>query len=287
MVQGEMTMLFHANMTHTANNCPADHTEKMPGRLASLEKPEEGGELLKVKAQVLLQKILPAFVLMIMLATTACATHVIANPTPLPAATVETQIPMPVSPTETLQSASLKQYTNSVFGLSFQYPSNWFGPDEYGSDQTLRVSVGSDKVYPYGELPEKPSEVKNSYLVVIQYSKNGQDQSWKDTYSSLTNLKDGESLPGTRSLIIRVRQLDLGSFKGFEFISTLSETARTDHVYAREVILVDGQSNLLTIFGTPNNVEISNGTDWRDVYRSIDEANLAFFHGIVESIKAQ
>jgi mitochondrial fission protein ELM1 len=70
-------------------------------------------------------------------------------------------------------------------------------------------------------------------------------------------------------------------------ISTLSATAQTDHVYAREVILVDQQSNLLTIFGTPNNVEVSNAANWRDVYRSIDEANLAFFHAIVESIKIE
>jgi hypothetical protein len=241
---------------------------------------------------MLIKQTLPALILMIVLATTACTPLVPANSTPLPAsepaASAATQTPLPVSPTETLPPASLKQYMNSTFGLSFQYPSNWFGPDEYVSDQTLRVAVGSDVVIPYGgEQPEKPSELKNSYLVVIQYNKNGQDQSWKDTYASLTNLKDGESLSGARSQIIRVRQLDLGRFKGFEFISTLSETAQTDHVYAREVILVDGQSNLLTIFGTPNNVEISTGANWQDVYRSIDEANLPFFHEIVESLKIE
>jgi hypothetical protein len=193
-----------------------------------------------------------------------------------------------IPPTKTLSSPNLKPYSNSAFGLSFQYPSNWFGPDEYVSDQTLRVAVGSDVVFPYGgETPEKPSEVKNSYLVVVQYSKNSQDQSWKDTWLSLASLKDGESLTGPRSLIIRVRQLNLGRFTGYEFISTLSETAQTDHVYEREVILVDEQSNLLTIFGTPNNVVVSNGADWRDFYSSIDEANLPLFHGIVESIKAE
>jgi hypothetical protein len=121
--------------------------------------------------------------------------------------------------------------------------------------------------------------VKNSYNVVIQYTKNNQNSYWKDTYQSLQNLKDGESLSDARSLVIRVRQLDIGRFKGFEYISTLSETAQTDHVYAREVMLFDEQTNdLLTIMGQPNNVEVSHGANWRDAYQMIDEANLSSFH---------
>jgi len=285
-------MPFHVNMKRASRKNLNHHPERNPGMPASLAKHEKVGRELRVKLQASLKKTLPSFVLMIVLTMTACAPLVIASPTPLPAtgtaAPVETQIPGSISPTETESSPAVKQYTNSVFGLSFQYPPNWFGPDEYISDQTLRVAVGSDIVYPYeGEQPEQPSEIKNSYLVVVQYTKNGQDQSWKDVYSSLTNLKDGESLSGARSLIIRVRQLDLGRFRGFEFISTLSETAQTEHVYGREVILVDEQSNLLTIFGTPNNVEVSSGADWRDVYRMVDEANLTFFHGIVDSMKIE
>jgi hypothetical protein len=235
-----------------------------------------------------MRKTLSSFLLMITLTINACDPLVTAASTPLPptesAISIETQIPIAVSSTEVDQSAIRKQYTNDTFGLGFQYPPNWFGPDEYTSDQTLRVSIGSDIVYPYGQPPELPSEVKNSYYVVIQYSKNDQNSYWNDTYQSLTNLQDGESLSGTRGMIIRVRQLDLRRFKGFEYISTLSETAQTEHVYGREVILIDEQSNLLTISGTPNNVEIKNGEEWHDVYRMIDEANLTIFHEIIESI---
>jgi hypothetical protein len=232
----------------------------------------------------------PAFVLMLVLAATACAPLAPASSTPQaaspPAAPVGMQPPAVVAPTETLPPASLKPYTNSTFGLSFQYPATWFGPDEYVSGGTLRVAVGSDQVQPYGaDQPEQPSEVRNSYLVVVQYSKNSQDDSWKDTWSFLTGLKDGESLSGPRSLVTRVGQLDLGRFKGFEFITTLSGSAQTDHVYSREALLVDEQSNLLTIFGTPNNVEVGSGADWREVFRSLDEANLPFFHAIMESIQ--
>ena len=176
---------------------------------------------------------------------------------------------------------------NSAFGFGFQYPSSWFGPEEYVSDDTLRVEVGSDKVYPYGEPPEQPSEVKNSYNVVIQYTKNNQNQYWTDTYQSLVNLKDGEFFSDGRSLVIRVGPLQLGRFEGIEYISTLSDTAQTEPVYTRNVILMDDQSNLLTVMGQPINVEVSDGAKWRDVYRMIDEANLVIFHDIVESITVE
>jgi hypothetical protein len=235
-----------------------------------------------------MKKTITLFLLM-MLTINACTPSatvtLVSLPTTEATVSVETQTPTTVLPIEKDQSATWKLYTNNTFGFGFQYASNWFGPSEDISDGTLRVEVGSDKVYPYGEPPEQPSDVKNSYNVVIQYTKNNQNSYWKDTYQPLQNLKDGESLSGARSLIIRVRQLNVGRFKGFEYISTLSETAQTDHVYAREVVLFDEQTNdLLTIMGQPNNVEVSNGTNWRDVYQMIDEANLSFFRKIVESL---
>ncbi|MHC1740115.1 MAG: hypothetical protein AB9897_03275 [Anaerolineaceae bacterium] len=231
-----------------------------------------------------MRKTIPQFLLMMILTLNACSPLANAAPATLPT-TEKTQIPSAVLATESDQSATWKQYTNNTFGFGFQYPSNWFGPSEYISGGTLRVEVGSDKVYPYGEPPEQPSVVKNSYNVVIQYTKNDQNTYWNDNYQLLQNLKDGESQSGTRSQIIRVRQLEIGRFKGFEYISTLSETAQTDHVYAREVILVDEQTNdLLTIMGQPNNVEVSDGTNWREIYQTIDEANQILFDKIVESI---
>ncbi len=206
---------------------------------------------------------------------------------PQPDLSVPTESANMIPPTAAEDSAAHKTYTNSQFGLSFQFPASWFGPDEYISDSVLRVAVGSDVVYPYGEVPAQPSEVLNSYLVVLQYSKNDQNLYWKDNYQALMGLQDGESSSDGRGLIIRVRQIEFGQFKGFEYIATLSESAQTEAAYSREVILVDEQSNLITIAGRPNNVEVPSGTAWRDVYKMIDEQNLAFFHKIVESITVQ
>jgi hypothetical protein len=236
-----------------------------------------------------MQKTFPVFLLMMILTLNACVPVAVIGTPSLPTIeqvpVVATQIPTIVSPTEVNPTASLKLYTNNAFGLSFQYPSSWFGPGEYVLGETLRVEVGSDKVYPYGERPEQPSDVKNSYNIVIQYTKNNQNSSWKETYQSLLNLKDGESLSGARSLLIRVRQFDLGRFKGFEYITTLPETAKTDYTYGREVILFDEHTNdLITILGQPYNVDVSNAAEWQNVYRTIDDANLIFFHKIVESM---
>lgn len=228
-----------------------------------------------------MKKTLTQFLFLIIFTVSACAPAGTAAP-------VMTQLPVNVPPTEADQSAVRKLYTNSAFGFGFQYPSDWFGPEEYTSGNDLRVEVGSDKVYPYGtDRTEQTYEIRNSYYVVIQYSKNTQNEFWKDIYQSLIKLKDGESLSDARSLTIRVRQLNVGRFEGIEYISTLSETAQTEPVYIRQVILIDGQSDLLTIMGTPNNVEVSNGTEWRAAYQAIDEANLTLFHEIVESITVE
>ena len=235
-----------------------------------------------------MNKTLSLFLMMVLLTLQACTPQAAATPSPSPATAfptpVETQTSVVVATTAPEPSANWKQYTNSTFGLSFQYPASWYGPDEYISEQTLRVAVGSDVVYPYGEPPEQPSEVGNSYDVIIQFSRNNQNLYRNDTYQLLAGLQDGESFSDARSMIIRVRQLEFGRYKGFEYISTLSETAQPQPVYGREVILVDDQSNVLTIFGTPDNVEVSDGASWRDVYRMIDEENLTIFHEIVDSI---
>jgi hypothetical protein len=215
----------------------------------------------------------------------ACSFSVNTNPV-LPTATIVEVTP--IAPTAAVQASTNNTYSNSEFGLSFQFPAGWFGPDEYIVDQTLRVEVGSDKVYPYGTgLEDRIYDLKNSYSVVIQYSKNDQNSYAMDIYQSLQNMQDGESLSDERGLITRVRQVTVGRFNGFEFISTLSESAQTEPVYIRQVILFDEQSNSLSIMGSPNNVEVADGANWRDVYQMVDEENVSIFHQIVESIVVQ
>ena len=229
--------------------------------------------------------------LVMVLSIHACTPRANAATAPLPGKeleptkSTETQVPTQISPTEVNLSADQKRYSNDLFGLSFQYPSNWYGPSDYVSDGSLRVEIGSTPVSMYGEQTEQPSVIKNSYNVVFQYTKNNQNSFWKDTYQSLVNLRDGESLSNARSLITRVRQFNIGRFTGFEYITTLSETAQTDHFYIRAIMVFDERSNnLLTIMGQPTNVETSNGTKWRDAYRTIDEANQTTFQEIVQSI---
>jgi hypothetical protein len=47
-------MLFHVVMTHSADNCPAFHTDRMPAVLDPMEKLEKVGKELGAKAHALL-----------------------------------------------------------------------------------------------------------------------------------------------------------------------------------------------------------------------------------------
>ena len=234
-----------------------------------------------------MKTILSRFLLVMPLLLAACAA-----PTPPPAAVTvpaasESAVPAetPAASETAPPAADWKSYHNDAFGLAFQYPAGWFGPEEYMADGTLRVEVGSDRVYPYGTDPtERVYETRNSYSVVLQYTQNNANRGGQETLQSLQNLPDGEALADGRSLIIRVRALELGRWQGVEAIATLSESAQTEPVYARQVLLSDGQGGLLSVFGTPNNVELGSGAGWREVYRAIDEANVEVFQQLVGSI---
>ena len=233
-----------------------------------------------------------ALLLMTILTLSACTPKAGVDPEPPPAAepvvVIEMATPNAGSPADAEAPDDWKTYMNSAFGLSFQYPGAWFGPDEYISDHTLRVAVGSDVVYPYGtDRTEQIYEINNSYYVIIQYSQNDQNLNLNDTYQLLLNLQDGESFSDARSLLTRVRPLTLGRFEGYEYISTLSESAQTEPFYSRGVLLLDDQSNLLTLMGAPNNVAISNSSGWRAAYQKVDEENLELFHDILESVTIQ
>jgi predicted secreted protein len=249
-----------------------------------------------------MKKTLTLFALIIAFAISACVPQVVETPAlptmePTQVAVLEspaiTEAPVTESTATDVPAstdpAGMKTYSNSEFGLSFQFPVDWFGPEEYISEQSLRVEVGSDQVYPYGTDPSlRIYELKNSYSVLLQYSKDNQDQYWRDLYQSLIALQDGESISDARGMLIRVRQFNLGRFEGIEYISTLSETAQTDPAYTRSVILLDPQSGaLLTVLGQPINVEVNADQNWRDVYSSIDQANQAIFQQIVNSITVQ
>ena len=241
--------------------------------------------------------------LLIFMALSACTPKATASSTPtsilVATGDVLTPVPsdlptdvatdMPVVTATANLSTDQKQYTNDQFKFGFKYPSSWFGPDEYISGNTLRLAVGSDVVYPYGEVPQTPSAVKNSYLVVIQYTKNNQNNGDPNTlYQTLANMKDGESTSGARSVMTRVRAIQLGRFDGFEYISTVSETAQTEYFYTRSVLLLDKQtSDLITILAQPNNVEAPDVAKRPDVYKSIEADNLPMLYQIIESITVE
>ncbi len=254
-----------------------------------------------------MKKLLVVFFLALAAALAACTPQATAQPTAtaaLPAAS-DVAPAATTAPAETAAAAATPTaaptaagdgtftetwltFDNAAYGLSFQYPANWFGPEMYAVDTTLRVEVGSDVVYPYGTgLDERMYNLNDSYYVTIQYTKNNLNTFWEETFQTLTGMQDGATAAGAREMLIRVRPVTLGRFHGFEYISTLSESAQTEPVYSRNVMLIDDQSNLLTVMGNPNNVQVDPSVGWRAAYQAVDEANREIFQKIVDSISIQ
>ena len=177
-------------------------------------------------------------------------------------------------------------YSNEAFGLSFDYPADWFGPDEYIDDNTVRIGIGSDVVTSYGGVPlEVPPFQKNAYQVVVQYTLENKNTYINDTLNTLANLQDGEMAETGRSRLIRVRALTVGDYSGYEYIATLSESAQTEYFYVREVVLQNAEGDLITILGGPSNVAVEEGANWREVYAGIDQNYLSDFYQIIESLE--
>lgn len=186
-------------------------------------------------------------------------------------------------------------YSNAAFGVSFRYPSAWFGPEVYEFEDGLRLEVGSDVVYPYGTGPEdRQPGAPNTYNVVIQYTLNTSGltleqyqagQPWINDTLAVLDLQDGESITTARSLTTRLRGLSVGRFTGVEFTTTLPDTAQTERVYMRTAFLMDEALNVIVINGQPVNVEIADAAAWREAYAALDAAQEATFRAVVDSIQ--
>ncbi len=100
----------------------------------------------------------------------------------------------------------------------------------------------------------------------------------------MLTMQDGESLSDRRSLLTRVRQVNLGDFQGVEYVATLSETAETELFYVRAVFLINANADTVQITGEPTNVGISEVAQWKADYQRVDEAHLEFFRALVGSL---
>ncbi len=186
-------------------------------------------------------------------------------------------------------------YSNPTFGISFRYPSTWYGPDVYEFEDGVRLAVGSDTVYPYGTGPEdRQPGAPNAYGIVIQYTVNTSgwtleqaraEQPWINDYLAVLDMQDGESSTTARSLTTRVRALTLGRFTGVEFITTLSETAQTERFYTRSAFLMDDALNVLLLTAAPDNVEVTDPATWRQAFEAVDESNRETLYELINSLQ--
>lgn len=224
-----------------------------------------------------------------------CASTAPSIPVPvIPTSTTEI-LPDPTSAPEATENpyGDWSEYIHEGVGFRFLYPTDWYGPEVYETDGSLRVEVGSDVVYSYGtDRTEQVYTLPDSYYVLIEYNQNITGRTWDDfvnsgwidSYLGLKDMEDGGSISTARSLVIRVREVTLGDFQGLEYIATLSETAQTERFYARTIVAFDEELNWLRITGFPNMVQIADQDSWKADYSRVDLDNLDTFTKLVESI---
>lgn len=243
-------------------------------------------------------KILKASILFVSLSFLLLSGCVSANTAVPPVATddvapIATDLP-PV-PTDSPEgpSSDWQIYNNPDYGINFQFPVAWFGPDEYIVEDDIRLEIGSDVVYPYGtSREEQVYTLPNSYYILIEYRPNTdnltmddyKNSSWISPPLGMFDLADGETRTTARSLEIKVRDLEVGRFKGVEYIATLSDTAQTERAYSRQMFLLDENLNILMISASPNNVEVADPANWKTDFQRVDEANLETLYHVIESI---
>jgi hypothetical protein len=235
------------------------------------------------------------FISLSFLLLSGCVSANTSAPTTAPEDVAPVATDLPLVPTDSPDdvSSGWQTYDNPAFGISFQFPSSWYGPDEYIVEDDIRLEIGSDVVYPYGTSREEQIyTLPDSYYILIEYRPNTdnltmddyKNSSWISPPLGMFDLADGETRSTARSLEIKVRNLEIGRFKGVEYIATLSDTAQTERAYSRQVFLMDEQLNILMISASPNNVEVADPANWKADFQRIDESNLETFHHVIESI---
>lgn len=193
------------------------------------------------------------------------------------------------------ETGDWETYYNKTFKMSLKYPPTWFGPEVYETSGEFFLEVGTDKVYPYGaDITAKTYTKNNSYFISVLFRKKPDNQTieqyktsqpWLNSYLPLFTIDDGESISDQRSKLIRVKEIMIENYKGVEFISTLSDTAQTQMVYTRSVLLINNSYDLIEVTGRPNNVDSTASTDWKTAYKLVDESNLETFRNFINSIR--
>ncbi|MDO8515575.1 MAG: hypothetical protein Q7S14_03680 [bacterium] len=186
------------------------------------------------------------------------------------------------------ETASWKTYKNNKFNIGLNYPVGWSKPDveEHNNGFSLIVGTGA---------------MTNSYHITFQYAKRP-DEIPIDKYISvqwgvqreikLLELSDGESTTSEIYTLTKVRDVQLQNYKGVEFISSIPDTAGagsiTDWKFnntVRKVLLINDNYDLISIVGSPKDLDLTGGLDKKTVSQKVDGSYLNEFKKLVNSVE--
>jgi len=160
-----------------------------------------------------------------------------------------TSTPTAESTTNVDKVSDRKTFKSDKFNVSLNYPSNWSEAEVQEHKDGFNLAIGT-----YSKV--------NSYNITFQYTK--------------------------------IRDISLQNYKGVEFISSVPESASlgslTDWKFnstVRKVLFVNDNYDIISIVGSPNNLDLTGGLDKKTVSKEIDEDYINEFHKFIESIKIE
>ncbi|OGE44161.1 hypothetical protein A3B45_01085 [Candidatus Daviesbacteria bacterium RIFCSPLOWO2_01_FULL_39_12] len=201
-----------------------------------------------------------------------------------------TSTPTAESTTNVDKVSDRKTFKSDKFNVSLNYPSNWSEAEVQEHKDGFNLAIGT-----YSKV--------NSYNITFQYTKRPNEiplERYKNIQEAvqrelgLRGRTEGDTITSAIYTLTKIRDISLQNYKGVEFISSVPESASlgslTDWKFnstVRKVLFVNDNYDIISIVGSPNNLDLTGGLDKKTVSKEIDEDYINEFHKFIESIKIE
>lgn len=149
-----------------------------------------------------------------------------------------------------------KFYGPTIHGISFKYPSTWFGPEAYPKDDPSYISVGTSPPHKFGEDRILDLPTKDSYFVtfqVLHYNLSTQlfeTEPWIKDYNQIFRLRPGQEIVDHLQKKTKIRELIVAGRRAAEIsIGNIDSNGSND--YSERQIIIRDPRFIITITGGP------------------------------------
>lgn len=192
--------------------------------------------------------------------------------------------------TSPADSANWKTYTNEIF--SFQYPSNWLGPEVDKQEKPYYISVGTSKPHTYGLNREDDYPKVDSYFVTV--NTNYRDKSpaewesepWMARLTELLKISVGQSLADHGCQNTKIRDLTVDAVSASEFLVGYAPNGGGECPHQR-LVIVKTKDLLIQVQGDValGPVSINDKMDFSTTMENLEQKYYPVFKQILSTFR--